>query len=265
MSLLPRESSAPSWTFALLATVAFGAIGCGGGETGSGLTSGGDGDANLGSAAGGDASSGGGDEDATTTGNGDAVDSGGSRDVEVYETSLIEQAYDGALVDAPGKCLAGHYSGAFIGTFTSSFTIFGSSTPVIGNIDLDLEQTNNGEFYSISNGTVSGTADFQYPYHCDLVGVLDCATKKLVNGALRHCVYCLGTLSADGGSCSGLEGYFNGPLGADYDSSIHAFVNGAWAGREDLDASAPLDAGSGCPAAGEFGGCGAWSAQYSDD
>jgi hypothetical protein len=194
-------------------------------------------------------------------------------DVQVPDVMQIYQAYDGALVNAPGGCKPGHYEGTFTGIYSSYLTVAGVPIPVAGDVSLTLDESSNGEFYTISNGTVNGTADYAFPYFCQIVGTLNCKTKKIENGGLRNCSYCVGfggtpdasVSLTDGGGlvCAGIEGHFNGPLTADYDSSIHAFVNGAWAGSESVEAGAPTDAGGGCKAGPvEYGGCGNWSAQY---
>jgi len=183
-------------------------------------------------------------------------------DVDVPDVPMIYQAYDGSLVNAPGGCKPGHYTGSFTGTYSSFLTFVGVPIPVAGNVSLDLDQTSNGEFYTISNGFVSGTADLLFPYWCNIIGTLNCRTKQIDNGALRNCTYCVGGADIESGVCIGVAGHFNGPLTADYDSSIHAFVNGTWAGSEQVDAGAPVDAGGGCkigPA--NYGGCGDWSAK----
>lgn len=178
------------------------------------------------------------------------------------DVPMVYQAWDGDLTAAPGGCKPGHYTGTFSGSYSSFLTYVGVPIPVAGDVSLDLDQSNNGEFYTISNGFVSGTADLLFPYWCDIIGTLNCKTKQIENGALRNCVYCVGAADVDSGTCIGIEGHFNGPLTADYDSSIHAFVNGTWAGSEQTDADAPPDAGGGCKVGPvEYGGCGDWSAQ----
>lgn len=192
-------------------------------------------------------------------------------DVSIPDVAMVYQAYDGDLVNAPGGCKPGHYTGSFTGLYSSYLTVAGVPIPVAGDVSLDLDQSNNGEFYTISNGRVDGTADAAFPYWCEIVGTLNCKTKKIEDGALRNCSYCVGFgvlpdagPSDDAGLvCAGVEGHFNGPLTADYDSSIHAFVNGTWAGSESTEAGAARDAGGGCKAGPvEYGGCGTWSAQY---
>jgi hypothetical protein len=195
-------------------------------------------------------------------------------DVNLPDVPMIYQAYDGDLVNAPGGCKAGHYSGSFNGIYSSFVTFLGIPLVVSGNVDLDVDMSNNGEFFTISNGHVSGTASLTdggggIPYWCDVVGTLNCKTKQVDNGAIKNCGYCVG-LADDAGNCLGLEGNFEGPVTADYDSSIHAFINGTWAANEVTDASGPVspadaadDSGAYCQyGLFSYGGCGTWSAQY---
>jgi hypothetical protein len=186
---------------------------------------------------------------------------------------LLPPLFDGGLLiqsdgsTAAGSCKAGHYTGTFAGTYSSFLTFVGVPIPVVGNVDLTLQQsvTSDGEFpmYTISNGTVSGTADgIVAQYQCDIVGTLDCRAKKLVNGGLRNCVYCVGTFFDDAGSCLGVAGSFEGPLAADYDTSTFSFVNGTWNGSEEIADGSAMVSDSGYLGPGNYGGNGTWSAQY---
>jgi hypothetical protein len=196
-------------------------------------------------------------------------------DVNLPDVPMIYQAYDGDLVNAPGGCKAGHYTGSFNGIYSSFITFIGIPLDVSGTVDLDVDMSSNGEFYTISNGHVSGVATLidggtggGIPYWCDVVGTLNCKTKKVDNGAIKNCGYCVG-IADDAGNCLGLEGNFEGPVTADYDSSIHSFINGTWAADEVTDASGPVGTADASDDAGPFcqyglfsyGGCGTWSAQ----
>ena len=188
--------------------------------------------------------------------------------------TLLPPLFDGAVLlqsdaslAAGGGCKAGHYTGMFSGTYSSFLTFVGVPIPVVGNVDLTLQQsvTSNGEFsmYTISNGTVSGTADgIVAQYQCDIVGTLDCRAKKLVNGGLRNCIYCVGTFFDDAGTCLGIAGSFEGPLTADYDTSTFSFVNGTWNGSEEITDGGAMVSDSGYLGPGNYGGSGTWSAQY---
>ncbi|HEX4473694.1 MAG TPA: hypothetical protein VH142_01380 [Polyangiaceae bacterium] len=158
-------------------------------------------------------------------------------------------------VDNPSPsltCEPGHYAGTFTGFYASYLTFVGVPIPVAGNVDLRLDQSSNGEFYTITDGTVQGTVDvILAQYKCDIVGTLDCAQKKLVNGRLENCTYCVGVFLGDSGICGGVEGHFAGPLTADYDAANQSFENGLWKGVEPT----PTDSGI-------YGGSGQWTAAY---
>jgi hypothetical protein len=146
------------------------------------------------------------------------------------------------------SCQSGHYTGLFVGLYTSPITVVGVPIPVTGNVDLTLAQSSNGEFFTITNGFVTGRADILAEYRCNFFGTLNCTTKKLEMGRI-DCKYCVGTYAADGGLCLGLESHFTGPVTADYDAANQAFDNATWKGKEAADA-------------GVFGGFGTWTAAY---
>jgi hypothetical protein len=181
-------------------------------------------------------------------------------------------------------CKGGHYSGTFTGTYTSYLTslfgLGGFPLDVTGNVELDLQETTtttHGEIssstFNIANGTIEGFANMVFPYHCDMVGSLNCNTKKLENGGLRNCWYCVGLfVSTDGGNC-GTYGHFAGPLNADYDGKTYSFINGSWNGSESaaLDDAGVLPDGGGVNDAGQYvgpgnyGGSGGWKASLAAD
>jgi hypothetical protein len=217
---------------------------------------------------------------------------------------------DGALVDADdanaGPCKGGEYKGPFAGNYTSHVTSVGIPIPVKGSVDVTLAVAGSAQatcmlsgearpcnqLFALHDGTITGVDDpinegdasvGGFPYFCTMTGVLDCASKKLVNGWLQ-CTYCIGPVTvADGGvACSqgngvggtsGVGGHFAGPMTASYDYGTVSFVMGAWNGSEAL---AGNDGGSPGPdggplsnylsdsglyiGPGQFGGSGAWSA-----
>ena len=121
-----------------------------------------------------------------------------------------------------GTCKAGHYQGDFVGLFASSMTVFPAPIPVGGNVDLTLKESANGEFFEIEGGKVSGVADLLFPYEADIVGRLNCTTRKLENAALKNGHYLVGVFLLP----------FEGPLTADYDTLTLSFVNGTWDVKE---------------------------------
>ena len=140
-------------------------------------------------------------------------------------------------------CKGGFYKGTFEGLYSSGIIgIFfktpdggaAINLPVIGDVQLTLQQTGSGEkncvfegesekcsnFFTLQNGTISGTADGLFPYFCKMSGTLNCKDKKLVDGCIQ-CVYCVGFPVADGGNDCVFntplsEGKFAGPLTVDY-------------------------------------------------
>ena len=146
------------------------------------------------------------------------------------------------------SCQPGHYTGVFLGLYTSPITVVGVPIPVTGNVDLTLSQSANGEFFTITNGFVTGRADILAEYRCNFYGTLNCTTKKLEQGSIV-CKYCVGAYALDGGLCLGLESHFDGPVTADYNAASQAFENATWKGKEGADA-------------GVFGGFGTWTAAY---
>ncbi len=141
---------------------------------------------------------------------------------------------------APGSiCRAGHYVGTFEGTWASSFTFVGVPIPVTGNVDMWLEESSNGEFLEVSQGTISGVADFVFPYEVSISGRLDCRTKQFENGVLQNGIYIVpGLPPVD----------WDGTVTASYDKTKGAFVNATWAGAERVN-----------PA---FTGSGFWTAEW---
>ncbi len=141
------------------------------------------------------------------------------------------------------NCKAGFYQGSFEGLYSSGIIgeFFNSmdagagiNIPVIGDVQLTLESmgsdvktcqfVNEGEqcsnFFTLQNGTISGTADGLFPYFCNMTGTLDCANKVLLGGWIT-CTYCVGFGLQDGGQECLLDtpisqGKFAGPLTADY-------------------------------------------------
>lgn len=141
------------------------------------------------------------------------------------------------------NCKGGFYKGNFEGLYSSGIVgVFlhgpdagaAFNLPVVGDVQLTLDQTGSaamtctfeGEsevcsnFFTLQNGTISGTADGIFPYFCKLSGTLDCKNKKLVDGWIQ-CVYCVGFPVADGGANCDFDtpvsqGNFAGPLVGDY-------------------------------------------------
>jgi hypothetical protein len=165
-----------------------------------------------------------------------------------------------------GPCKGGHYSGTFLGLYTSHLTGVGVPIPVAGDVNMTLDQQGTAdqtchvsgevpvpcnEVFTLKNGVIQGVADALhigdaavggFPYFCTMTGTLDCSTKRLEKGWIQ-CTYCVGPLADGGLSCSlldgvagttGVGGHFAGPLTADYDIGTLSFIDGHWNGAEAL-------------------------------
>jgi hypothetical protein len=128
------------------------------------------------------------------------------------------------------SCKAGHY----VGQYSCRLYIIQTSGPgafdISGSVDMQLEQTADGELLKIENGTFSSDTLAAIPVHADIVGQLDCATSKF-DGMLEN-----GTFSvALDLPVPFTQGTFEGPLSADYDKSAAQMANGAWNMTGELD------------------------------
>jgi hypothetical protein len=149
----------------------------------------------------------------------------------------------GTSVSNNSQCKGGFYEGSFGGLYSSHLTLIGVNIPVVGDVQLTLQQQGTGQaicmlegeatkcsdVFSVQNGVIKGTADGLFPYYCTLTGTLGCKERKLVNGWI-DCTYCVGPLNDGGMSCAiggsgngaadggltGTGGQFAGPLTADY-------------------------------------------------
>src|SRR5207247_2345531 len=76
----------------------------------------------------------------------------------------------------------------------------------------------NGEFLTVSGGTLTGAAVLLITFTANVVGTLDCATG-VFDGGLTNGVYGFPGLPA---------GQFQGPMHATYSASGPALINGTW-------------------------------------
>ncbi len=245
------------------------------------------------------ASSSPGDDAADSSSSGSSSGSSGSSGSSSGGFGGYDGSYDAPVNIVPSDCKAGHYDGAFTGSYSSSIAL-GIPLTVTGNVSMTLNQAGDGtkqcvvqgqgefisekcsDVFQVSGGSVTGVANQLaigeagiggYPYYCSLSGTLDCAKKRLVNGWIQ-CTYCILGPLGDGGTCAlGGGGYFAGPVTAGYDTGNHSFINGTWNGAEALagnDGGSPLpDGGSindvlaldgGYGFLGKYGGSGGWNA-----
>lgn len=231
------ESPSRTTTKATSGTAGSTATGTGSGgstATGTGGTgTGGNGTGGSGATGGSGGSGASGGTGGTGQGGSGPFDAGGARDASKPDVNFDWPE------TVPGlKCKAGHYTGAFTGTYMTAATIFPLPVPVTGNIDLTLVQTANGEIFEITNGKLAGTADLIVPFSADLVGKLDCRVSKLdPSTALKNGSYIF----------LGIPIGFEGPFLGDYDKKASAFVNGTW----DIKEMNPM-----------YGGTGSWNAAW---
>jgi len=187
-----------------------------GGSSGSGGSGAGLGEGGTGFSSGGSSSAGSGG-----AGFGGAVGSGAAGGAAGNGAGAVTFDWPETL-PGTGTCQAGHYQGDFVGLFASSMTVFPAPIPVAGNVDLTLQESANGEFFEIAGGKVAGVADLLFPYEADIVGRLNCTTRKLENAALKNGHYLVGVFVLP----------FEGPLNSDYDTLTLSFVNGTWDVKE---------------------------------
>ena len=146
------------------------------------------------------------------------------------------------------SCQPGHYTGLFVGLYTSPITVVGVPIPVTGNVDLDAGAVVQRRIFHHHQRLRHRARRHPRRVSLQLLRTLNCTTKKLEKGSI-DCKYCVGAYAADGGLCLGLESHFIGPVTADYDAANQAFENATWKGKEGADA-------------GVFGGLGTWTAAY---
>ena len=159
-------------------------------------------------------------------GNGNSSSSGGGGDDSGGGTTFSSSGSNGTFGGSNGgsnnngsansPCKGGFYEGSFGGLYSSSLTGFGINIPVVGDVQLTLQQMGTGmqtcmfegetdqcsDIFSVQNGTIKGTADGLFPYYCTSgrARFLGCKQKKLVGGWIQ-CTYCIGSLNDGGMSC----------------------------------------------------------------
>jgi hypothetical protein len=115
-------------------------------------------------------------------------------------------------------CKAGRYLGTFDGFYAPGVAVWPTPIPVFGNIELVLDETQDGEFLAIGDGTLAGMALGLFPFEATVSGRVNCAAGKLEGGYLSDGVYIVGVLPYT----------FDGPITADFDPRTNTFLNGRW-------------------------------------
>jgi hypothetical protein len=158
-----------------------------------------------------------------------------------YDPNVV---FDWPQATQTGSCKAGHYHGSFTGIYSPSIAFApGVPIPVAGDIDITLDESADGEFFSVSNGKISGLADLLFPFQADVKGTLNCTTGKFENGSLENGTYIVGVIPYN----------FSGPLPADYDKLTQSFTNGKWTVGEPAWSTNPPPV---------YGGSGEWNAAW---
>jgi len=144
-----------------------------------------------------------------------------------YDPSVT---FDWPETVSQGPCVAGSYQG----TFTCTLNLFAGLLPtqITGPVNFTLEQSANGEFLVIKDGTLAGVANTTIKFDSPLTGQLDCSKNAF------HADAAQGTYS-DGAFISGT---FTGGLDARLDRATQV-LTGTW----DLAPSA-----TGTPCAGTW-------------
>ncbi|MBN1656601.1 MAG: hypothetical protein JXA30_22710 [Deltaproteobacteria bacterium] len=131
-----------------------------------------------------------------------------------------------------GSCKGGHYSGFFSGFYNSPRMGPGDATfspvgiPVLGNVEFDLHQLGNGEYFEIRDGAMEGAALVVFPFKGDLVGTINCSgSEPVVEIDLKNGTY----FAID------LPYYFDGKAVAVYNKQEFTFDLGEWAVTEPED------------------------------
>ncbi len=131
------------------------------------------------------------------------------------------------MASPPLACSAGRYEGTFSGQLMSN--ISSDMGPVTGNVVLTLDMS-GGEIFTISNGSLEGTAkttdpnsgqQVLSPYTAELEGTLNCGTLTLDNGMLKN-----GQVMVQG-----LNFQFAGLIDGNYDPATLT-IKGNWSGKE---------------------------------
>lgn len=142
-----------------------------------------------------------------------------------------------------GTCKAGHYVGDFAGDYfwnAAGLPSFGPNfpIPIVGQIDMHLAESQDGEFFEITNGRIAGMTNGYIPFTVDLVGRLNCTTGRLEGGQLLNGQYAFAAQTY----------FYEGVIDAAYDKLTGSFVNGTWSVTE--------------PAIPANGGRGGWRANW---
>lgn len=126
-------------------------------------------------------------------------------------------------------CKPGHYVGEYACRLYIIDTSGEGAFDVSGTIDMQLEQTPDGEFLRIADGHFASATLAAIPMTADIVGELDCSSARF-EGRLENGLFSV----ALGLPIPFTVGTFSGPLSSDYDRDAAA-LDGAWEMMGELD------------------------------
>lgn len=130
----------------------------------------------------------------------------------------------------PSNCKAGHYIGEYACRLYLITTEGEGAFDISGSIDMQLEQTADGELLRIADGHFASATLVAIPVFADIVGELHCSSSRF-EGRLEN-----GTFSvALGLPVPFTEGTFSGDLNADYNQQTATLENGSWNMQGELD------------------------------
>jgi hypothetical protein len=130
---------------------------------------------------------------------------------------------------ASRNCMPGRYVGEFSCRLFIVVSDGDGAFDVSGTIDMQLEQTADGELLRIAGGRFESATLAAIPMSADVVGELDCSTSRF-EGRLENGVFSV----ALGLPIPFTEGTFSGPLGSEYDPAT-ATLTGTWDMMGELD------------------------------
>jgi hypothetical protein len=137
------------------------------------------------------------------------------------------------------ECEPGHYVGMFS---CPLYIVTQDGMPAFeltGTVDMQLEQTMDGELLRIADGTFVSAAAVAIPAWGDIVGELDCSRGRF-EGRIENGRFSV----ALGIPIPFTEGVFEGELSADYDARQAAMHDGVWDMVGNLDGFPGSCAGS---------------------
>jgi hypothetical protein len=133
----------------------------------------------------------------------------------------------------PSSGGAGCKPGRYVGEYACRLYIIDTSGEgafdVSGTIDMQLEQTPDGELLRIADGHFASATLAAIPMTADIVGELDCSSARF-EGRLENGLFSV----ALGLPIPFTVGTFSGPLSSDYDRDAAA-LDGAWDMMGELD------------------------------